>query len=174
MQGRLYRSARLWAFYCDLEESLGTLESTRAVYDRILDLRIATPQIILNYAAFLQARLYMERSWARKRRCSSYIGAQQHRFYWPGNADLFGGARGFGCCLKHAGAGAQEHKYWEEAFRVYERGVALFRYPHVKDIWAAYLAHFVARYKGTKLERARDLFRQALGQARAAATRPCT
>ena len=56
VQGRLYRSSRLWAFYCDLEESLGTPESTRGVYDRILDLRIATPQIILNYAAFLQAR----------------------------------------------------------------------------------------------------------------------
>ncbi|KAK9820644.1 hypothetical protein WJX81_004366 [Elliptochloris bilobata] len=125
VQGRLYRSSRLWAFYCDLEESLGTLESTRAVYDRILDLRIATPQIILNYAAFLQARL-----------------------------------------------AAQEHKYWEEAFRVYERGVALFRYPHVKDIWAAYLAHFVARYKGTKLERARDLFRQALDQAPKEEARP--
>jgi hypothetical protein len=54
VQGRLYRSLKLWAFYCDLEESLGTLESTRAVYDRILDLRIATPQIILNYALFLQ------------------------------------------------------------------------------------------------------------------------
>jgi len=65
-----------------------------------------------------------------------------------------------------ARARAQEHAAWEEAFRVYERGVALFRYPHVKDIWAAYLAQFVARYKGTKLERARDLFRQALDQAR--------
>lgn len=54
VQGRVYRSLKLWAFYCDLEESLGTLESTRAVYDRILDLRIATPQIILNYALFLQ------------------------------------------------------------------------------------------------------------------------
>lgn len=53
---------------------------------------------------------------------------------------------------------------------MYERGVALFRYPHVKDIWAAYLSHFVARYKGTKLERARDLFRQALDQVPPAAT----
>jgi len=53
-QGRLYRSTKLWAFYCDLEESLGTTESTRAVYDRILDLRIATPQIVLNYALFLE------------------------------------------------------------------------------------------------------------------------
>ena len=55
MQGRLYRSLKLWSFYCDLEESLGTLESARAVYDRILDLRIATPQLVLNYALFLQA-----------------------------------------------------------------------------------------------------------------------
>ena len=50
----LTRSLKLWSFYCDLEESLGTLESTRAVYDQILELRIATPQIILNYALFLQ------------------------------------------------------------------------------------------------------------------------
>ena len=57
MQGRLYRSTKLWSFYCDLEESLGTVESTRAVYNKILELRIATPQIILNFALFLQVRL---------------------------------------------------------------------------------------------------------------------
>ena len=56
MQGRLYRSLKLWSFYCDLEESLGTMESTQAVYNRILELRIATPQLILNYALFLQVR----------------------------------------------------------------------------------------------------------------------
>ena len=52
MQGRLYRSLKLWSFYVDLEESLGTLESTKAVYYNILDLRIATPQIVLNFAEF--------------------------------------------------------------------------------------------------------------------------
>lgn len=57
VQGRLYRSLKLWTFYCDLEESLGTPESTRAAYDRIMELRIATPQIVLNYAAFLQVPL---------------------------------------------------------------------------------------------------------------------
>lgn len=56
----------------------------------------------------------------------------------------------------------QEHKYWEESFQVYERGIALFKWPHVRDIWRAYLSQFVQRYGGTKLERARDLFRQAL------------
>lgn len=59
---------------------------------------------------------------------------------------------------------AQENKYWEESFRVYERGVSLFKYPHVRDIWLAYLQQFVQRYGGTKLERARDLFKQALSQ----------
>ncbi|CAK0786535.1 hypothetical protein CVIRNUC_009748 [Coccomyxa viridis] len=119
VQGRLYRSLKLWSFYCDLEESLGTLESARAVYDRILDLRIATPQLVLNYALFLQ-----------------------------------------------------EHKFWEESFRVYEKGVAVFKYPHVRDIWLAYLQHFVKRYGGTKLERARDLFKQALREAPADEAKP--
>ena len=60
----------------------------------------------------------------------------------------------------------QENKHWEDSFQVYERGVALFKYPHVKDIWNAYLAQFVKRYAGTKLERARDLFRHALEMVR--------
>ena len=54
VQMKLHKSLRLWTFYVDLEESLGTLESTRAVYERILDLKIATPQIIINYAYFLE------------------------------------------------------------------------------------------------------------------------
>ncbi|KAF8065563.1 Xab2 [Scenedesmus sp. PABB004] len=109
VQDRLYRSSKLWAFYADLEESLGTLESACAVYDAMLGLKVATPQIILNYAHMLQ-----------------------------------------------------EAKHWEASFQVYERGTALFRYPHVADIWAAYLKTFVERYGGTKLERARDMFETAI------------
>ena len=48
------RSLKLWGLYVDLEESLGTIESTRGVYDRIMEHRIATPQIVLNYALYLQ------------------------------------------------------------------------------------------------------------------------
>jgi pre-mRNA-splicing factor SYF1 len=54
VQLRLYKSVKLWSFYVDLEESLGDLASTRRVYERILELRIATPQIIINYAALLE------------------------------------------------------------------------------------------------------------------------
>ncbi|XP_068666830.1 uncharacterized protein [Aristolochia californica] len=119
VQMKLHRSLRLWTFYVDLEESLGTLDSTRAVYERILDLKIATPQIIMNYALLLE-----------------------------------------------------EHKYFEDAFKVYERGVKIFKYPHVKDIWVTYLSKFVKRYGKTKLERARELFEHAVEKAPAEDVKP--
>ncbi|XP_030826385.1 pre-mRNA-splicing factor SYF1 [Camarhynchus parvulus] len=109
VQNRLYKNLRVWAMLADLEESLGTFQSTRSVYERILDLRIATPQIVINYALLLE-----------------------------------------------------EHGRFEDSFKAYERGIALFRWPHVGDLWLTYLSKFVARYGGRKLERARDLFEQAL------------
>nr|XP_043636004.1 pre-mRNA-splicing factor SYF1-like [Erigeron canadensis] len=112
VQMKLHKSLRLWTFYVDLEESLGTLESTRTAYERILDLHIATPQIIINYAMLLE-----------------------------------------------------DNKYFEDAFKVYERGVNIFKYPHVKDIWVTYLSKFVKRYGKSKLERSRELFEHAIGMA---------
>jgi pre-mRNA-splicing factor SYF1 len=57
---RLFKSLKLWSFFVDLEESVGTLDSTRAAYDRILELKIATPQIVVNYATFLEEQNYFE------------------------------------------------------------------------------------------------------------------
>lgn len=119
VQMKLHKSLRLWLLFVDLEESLGSLESTRKVYERILDLRIATPQIIINYAVLLE-----------------------------------------------------DHKYFEDAFKVYERGVKIFKYPHVKDIWVTYLCKFVKRYGKSKLERARELFEHAVEEAPADAVKP--
>jgi hypothetical protein len=45
VQSRLFKSLKLWSFYVDLEESIGTVETTRAVYDKILELRIANAQV---------------------------------------------------------------------------------------------------------------------------------
>ncbi|XP_018799467.1 PREDICTED: pre-mRNA-splicing factor SYF1 [Bactrocera latifrons] len=109
VQMRLYRSLKVWSMYADLEESFGTFKTCKAVYDRIIDLKICTPQIIINYGLFLE-----------------------------------------------------EHNYFEEAFRAYEKGIALFKWPNVYDIWNAYLTKFLKRYGGAKLERARDLFEQCL------------
>ncbi|XP_030852951.1 pre-mRNA-splicing factor SYF1 isoform X1 [Strongylocentrotus purpuratus] len=109
VQNRLYKNLKLWSMYADLEESFGTFKSTKAVYDRVIDLRIATPQIIINYGMFLE-----------------------------------------------------ENQYFEEAFKAYEKGIGLFKWPNVYDIWNTYLTKFMERYGGKKLERTRDLFEQCL------------
>jgi pre-mRNA-splicing factor SYF1 len=105
---RIFKSIRVWSLYADIEESFGTFLTTKAVYDKILDLRIATPMTVINYAAFLK-----------------------------------------------------ERKYYEESFKAYERGVAVFKFPNALDIWLAYLHDFIERYSGSKIERLRDLFEQA-------------
>lgn len=106
---RVHKSTLVWSLYLDLEESLGTVETCRAAYDRVMDLKVITPKMCLNYASFLE-----------------------------------------------------EHNFFEDSFRVYERAVLLFTFPHVKVIWMSYLDKFIARYEGTKLERLRDLFEQAV------------
>ncbi len=56
----------------------------------------------------------------------------------------------------------EERNHFELSFQAFERGLALFHYPHAMELWLPYLTKFVARYGGSKLERARDLFEQAL------------
>ncbi|KAF8418902.1 hypothetical protein L210DRAFT_967676 [Boletus edulis BED1] len=119
VQARLFKSLKLWSFYVDLEESIGTVESTKAVYEKIMELKIANAQIVVNYAAFLE-----------------------------------------------------ENQYWEDSFRIYERGTELFTFPISFEIWNIYLSKFVKRYGGSKLERARDLFEQALEKCPAKACKP--
>jgi pre-mRNA-splicing factor SYF1 len=108
---KVYKNVKVWSLYLDLEESLGSIETCRAAYDRVMDLKIVSPQMILNYAAYLE-----------------------------------------------------ERGFFEDSFRVYERAVALFSFPQVKKIWLEYLDKFIARYAGTKLERLRDLFEQAVAK----------
>ena len=109
VQARLYKHTKLWTFFCDVQESLGTFEEAKAAYTSMLELRIITPQLVLNFGTFLE-----------------------------------------------------EHKHFEAAFQAYERGIAAFKYPYVLQIWLVYLDKFVTRFGGAKLERARDLFEQAL------------
>lgn len=106
-QQRVHKSWKLWSFYVDLVESVGTLEETKKVYERIFELRIATPQTVVNYANLLE-----------------------------------------------------ENKYYEESFKVYERGLDLFSYPVAFELWNLYLTKAVDRKIG--IERLRDLFEQAV------------
>jgi pre-mRNA-splicing factor SYF1 len=110
-QQKLHKSIKLWCLLADLEENFGSFAAAKSVYEQILALRIATPQLILSYAGFLR-----------------------------------------------------EKSYFEESFRVFERGIAFFQFPHILPLWLAYLREFLARYGGKKLERARVLFESALQQ----------
>ncbi|KAL8742494.1 MAG: hypothetical protein Q9190_005027 [Brigantiaea leucoxantha] len=106
-QQRVHKSWKLWSFYVDLVESVSGLEETRKVYGRIFELRIATPQTVVNFANLLE-----------------------------------------------------ENKYFEESFKVYERGLDLFSYPVAFELWNLYLTKAVDRRIG--VERLRDLFEQAV------------
>ncbi|GHP10977.1 hypothetical protein PPROV_000970700 [Pycnococcus provasolii] len=55
-----------------------------------------------------------------------------------------------------------EKTFFEEAFRIYERGVSLFNWPNCVEIWRTYLSKFHERYEGRKMERLRDLYDQCL------------
>jgi len=61
-QQRVHKSWKLWSFYVDLVESVSTLEETKKVYDRIFELRIATPQTVVNFANLLEENQYFEDS----------------------------------------------------------------------------------------------------------------
>jgi pre-mRNA-splicing factor SYF1 len=61
-QQRVHKSWKLWSFYVDLVESVSSLEQTRKVYERIFELRIATPQTVVNYANLLEENSYFEDS----------------------------------------------------------------------------------------------------------------
>lgn len=54
----------------------------------------------------------------------------------------------------------EENKYFEDAFKVYERGLELFSYPVAFELWNLYLTKAMRRKLG--IERLRDLFEQAL------------
>jgi pre-mRNA-splicing factor SYF1 len=106
-QQRVHKSWKLWSFYVDLVESVSTLEETKNIYERIFELRIATPQTVVNYANLLE-----------------------------------------------------ENKYFEESFKIYERGLDLFSYPVAFELWNLYLTKAVDRK--ISIERLRDLFEQAV------------
>ncbi|KXS11643.1 TPR-like protein [Gonapodya prolifera JEL478] len=114
-QQRICKSPRLWNYYVDLAESMAdpvdqtATNLVRSVYDRILELKVATPQTVVDYATWLEGM-----------------------------------------------------NYWEESFKVYEKGISLFGWPIAFDLWNLYLSRFLGRYGGSKLERARDLFETAL------------
>lgn len=105
----LFNNLKCWSLYLDLMVALGKNEQARAGYERVMELKIATPQIVLNYAKFLQ-----------------------------------------------------DQNYYEDSYRVYERALQIFPWPHAHELWCAYLYSIISRYAECKVDRIRDLFEQVL------------
>jgi pre-mRNA-splicing factor SYF1 len=66
---RIYRSAKLWSYYLDLLESFiesedqkDDIEKVTKAYMKMVELKIATPTVIINYASLLQSWNYFEQS----------------------------------------------------------------------------------------------------------------
>jgi len=60
----LNRSIRLWNLLLDMEESFGTLQTTKDAYNRAMELKVVTPLHILNYTSFLEENKYFEDSFS--------------------------------------------------------------------------------------------------------------
>ncbi|PXF42071.1 Pre-mRNA-splicing factor SYF1 [Gracilariopsis chorda] len=107
-----YKSKRLWHFLLDLSHSFESEKEVMKLHNRMLELRIASPQTILSGCAYLESK-----------------------------------------------------RLFEQAFRLYDTGCASIPWPDALQIWVVYLTRFVKRYGSKKLERARDLFEEAIRTA---------
>jgi pre-mRNA-splicing factor SYF1 len=91
---RLFRSVKVWGLYLDLEESLGTVDTCRAAYDRAMDLKIITPQMALNYASYLEERDFFEDSFRVYERAVALFSFPEVKAIWLVYLDRFMGRYG--------------------------------------------------------------------------------
>nr|PVC50326.1 RNA-processing protein [Theileria orientalis] len=106
---RLHSSVKLWALSLDMEENFGTVQTCRVTFNKMVEYKVVTPQVALNFATYLE-----------------------------------------------------QNKYFEGSFNAFEKCVALFKWPQLYYLYLPYLTKFVKRYKGAKLERAREIFDQCM------------
>ena len=102
-------SLDIWELYIDLEKNFGNFKTLRAAYKRMVELKVVTPFVIINYAQLLE-----------------------------------------------------DNTFYEESFKVFETGISLFAWPALYELWIIYITKFIERYKGYRLERARNLFETVL------------
>ncbi|KAF0988433.1 hypothetical protein HZS_8131 [Henneguya salminicola] len=62
VQARVHKSIKLWSLYVDLEESFGNFETSKSAYSKVISMKIANPQMILNFTNYLESNHYYEES----------------------------------------------------------------------------------------------------------------
>ena len=82
LREQLFFSPKLWGLYADVEETVGTFESVSAVYERCIELQVATPRLALNYGAFLEEKQHFEAAFRVYQRTATAFG-------WPNGVDVW-------------------------------------------------------------------------------------
>jgi pre-mRNA-splicing factor SYF1 len=85
----LSKSLRLWDLLLDLEESLGTVATTKDSYDRAMELKVATPMHVLNFCSFLTDRKYFEESFTAYERGVELFTFPGVKLIWKSYLEAF-------------------------------------------------------------------------------------
>ncbi|OEU21332.1 TPR-like protein, partial [Fragilariopsis cylindrus CCMP1102] len=85
----LPKSLRLWDLLLDLEESLGTAQTTKDAYSRAIEQKVATPLHILNFATFLTEQKYFEESFSAYERGIELFQYPGVKLIWKSYLDSF-------------------------------------------------------------------------------------
>lgn len=85
----LNKSLRLWDLLLDLEESLGTMQTTKDSYSRAIEQKVATPLHILNFATFLSEQKYFEESFSAYERGIEIFEFPGVKLIWKAYVDSF-------------------------------------------------------------------------------------
>lgn len=184
--------SRLWVSFAEFYESRGNVAEANKVFSRAANVAYSSLEEVsvvwcawaemhLRHHNYDSAREILREACSRRpaKEESGRLSPSMSYVIWQFHADIemamgsFQNVKGiyqtmmdrqlatpqtvlnYGAFLENAG-------YFEESFRVYEKAINAFHWPHVYDIWVIYLAKFTERYGGAKLERLRDLFEQVI------------
>jgi pre-mRNA-splicing factor SYF1 len=85
----LAKSVRLWDLMLDLEESLGTVQTTKDAYNQAIEQKVATPLHVLNYATFLTEQKYFEEAFSAYERGIELFQFPGVKIIWKAYLDAF-------------------------------------------------------------------------------------
>lgn len=178
---KVHRNLLLWELYLDLEESLGTIATAKAAYDQVIQLRVATPQMVLNYASYLESKNYFEDSFKAYEKGINIFPWPHLRTIWITYLrkfiERYGSSELERCrelfeqavtnCppteafLLYSLYADFEEKYGSvrHAMAIYDRAIKLVDKEHLYELFLVYI-HKVEEYFGAP--RTRELFERAI------------
>lgn len=86
---KLIKSIKVWALYLDLEEFCGTFDSCKSAYERALEVKVITIQMVINYATILEEHSYYEESFTVYEKAVNIFEFPQVKLIWKIYLDKF-------------------------------------------------------------------------------------